>query len=74
MHLYKILHRLLFLVAPGPCYGVVCQNGGACSEGICTCVNGFTGLRCESKYFLPPSWFLKFVVLVIETNENVASS
>ena len=37
-------------VAPsyGPCQGVVCQNGGRCSGGTCTCVHPYTGTNCET--------------------------
>ncbi len=29
------------------CNNVVCQNGGACDRGSCTCATGFEGSRCE---------------------------
>jgi hypothetical protein len=31
------------------CKDVVCQNGGTCSEGKCTCPTGFEGTNCETK-------------------------
>jgi hypothetical protein len=31
------------------CKGVVCQNGGTCSGGTCTCVTGYEGTNCETK-------------------------
>jgi hypothetical protein len=31
------------------CKDVVCQNGGTCSEGNCTCVTGYEGTNCETK-------------------------
>jgi hypothetical protein len=30
------------------CNNVVCQNGGACDGGNCTCPAGFEGTRCET--------------------------
>lgn len=30
------------------CKDVVCQNGGTCSEGTCTCVTGYEGTNCET--------------------------
>src|SRR5271156_531123 len=30
------------------CNNVVCQNGGACNSGNCTCLAGFEGSRCET--------------------------
>lgn len=32
------------------CKDVVCQNGGTCAEGICTCATGYTGTNCETIY------------------------
>lgn len=31
-----------------PCTGVICDNGGACGNGICTCVTGYYGKRCDT--------------------------
>lgn len=31
------------------CKDVVCQNGGTCSEGNCTCPTGYEGTNCETK-------------------------
>lgn len=33
---------------PDPCVGIVCQNGGTCSNGICTCPSGYEGTYCET--------------------------
>ena len=30
-----------------PCEGIVCQHDGACINGFCQCVNGYTGTYCE---------------------------
>jgi len=30
------------------CKDVVCQNGGTCSEGNCTCPTGYEGTNCET--------------------------
>lgn len=30
------------------CKNVSCQNGGACVDGTCNCVNGFKGDRCQT--------------------------
>ena len=30
------------------CTNVICQNGGACNGGNCTCLAGFEGIRCET--------------------------
>lgn len=30
------------------CKDVVCQNGGVCSGGTCTCVTGYEGANCET--------------------------
>jgi hypothetical protein len=32
------------------CKDVVCQNGGTCSEGTCTCPTGVGGTNCETIY------------------------
>lgn len=32
------------------CKDVVCQNGGTCSDGNCTCVTGYSGTNCETVY------------------------
>lgn len=29
------------------CEDVVCQNGGTCADGICTCASGWEGTNCE---------------------------
>jgi hypothetical protein len=29
------------------CDGVICQNGGSCVDGVCVCVNGYTGSQCQ---------------------------
>ncbi len=31
------------------CKDVVCQNGGTCAEGVCTCATGYEGTNCETK-------------------------
>jgi hypothetical protein len=31
------------------CKDVVCQNGGTCSEGNCSCATGYEGTNCETK-------------------------
>lgn len=35
--------------APEPdlCDGLVCQHGGSCLDGVCRCVNGYSGTYCE---------------------------
>jgi hypothetical protein len=30
------------------CKDVVCQNGGTCAGGNCTCMTGYEGTRCET--------------------------
>ena len=30
-----------------PCVGVVCQNGGTCSNGECDCPDGYFGPECQ---------------------------
>lgn len=30
-----------------PCKDVVCENEGTCDEGVCTCLDGFSGTNCE---------------------------
>lgn len=37
------------------CKDVVCQNGGTCSGGTCTCATGYEGTNCETK------WTAKFL-------------
>jgi hypothetical protein len=32
-----------------PCSELLCNNGGSCSEGFCTCPAGFEGATCEIK-------------------------
>lgn len=29
------------------CKDVVCENGGTCEDGLCQCLNGFSGTNCE---------------------------
>ncbi len=31
------------------CKDVVCQNGGTCADGKCTCTTGYEGTNCETK-------------------------
>lgn len=33
-----------------PCANVICLNGGACSDGVCHCANGYEGNHCETKW------------------------
>lgn len=33
-----------------PCKDVVCQNGGTCADGNCTCPTGVGGTNCETIY------------------------
>lgn len=33
---------------PDPCASVSCQNGGTCSNGICTCPTGYKGSYCQT--------------------------
>ncbi len=40
---------------PDPCAGITCQNSGTCASGVCTCVGGFTGTRCETQSPPPAS-------------------
>ncbi len=30
------------------CEGVTCENGGTCVEGVCDCINGYSGIFCET--------------------------
>lgn len=30
-----------------PCKDIVCENAGTCDEGVCTCLDGFSGTNCE---------------------------
>ena len=30
------------------CKDVTCQNGGVCSDGVCTCAIGYEGTNCET--------------------------
>lgn len=30
------------------CSDIVCKNGGACTDGVCSCPSGFAGTFCES--------------------------
>lgn len=32
-----------------PCKDVVCQNGGQCVDGTCSCPTGYEGTSCETK-------------------------
>ena len=34
------------------CKDVVCNNGGTCSGGSCTCPTGYTGTNCDTKTFI----------------------
>ncbi|MCD6010630.1 MAG: hypothetical protein K0Q79_492 [Flavipsychrobacter sp.] len=31
------------------CDKIICQNGGTCADGKCTCLAGFTGALCQSR-------------------------
>jgi hypothetical protein len=35
------------LINPDPCSGIVCQNGGTCTSGTCSCTSLFDGNRCQ---------------------------
>jgi hypothetical protein len=37
------------------CKDVVCNNGGTCTDGLCTCPTGFIGTNCETRAFVG-SW------------------
>ena len=30
-----------------PCFGVDCSDHGTCSDGVCTCTNGWSGTVCD---------------------------
>jgi hypothetical protein len=32
-----------------PCKDVVCQNGGTCVDGTCSCLTGYEGTNCETE-------------------------
>jgi hypothetical protein len=32
-----------------PCKDVVCNNGGTCVDGTCSCTTGYEGTNCETK-------------------------
>lgn len=34
---------------PDLCASITCQNGGACSSGVCTCPTGYIGALCQTK-------------------------
>jgi hypothetical protein len=38
-----------------PCKDVVCNNGGTCVDGTCSCTTGYEGTNCET------AWNTKFV-------------
>lgn len=38
----------LSLIGINPCKNIVCDNGGTCGGGFCTCTPGVTGMRCEN--------------------------
>ncbi|MCD6012598.1 MAG: hypothetical protein K0Q79_2460 [Flavipsychrobacter sp.] len=40
---------VLYSCTKDECKDVVCQNGGTCAGGNCTCVLGYEGTRCETK-------------------------
>lgn len=46
------------LVNTDPCLSVVCQNGGVCADGECTCSKLFTGDRCQTA--MDQVWELSF--------------
>src|SRR5688500_12054877 len=45
------------------CEGIVCNNGGTCNDGSCTCTAGYEGNRCDS---VSRTKFLRTAVTVTE--------
>ena len=44
---------VIVITAQDPCDPNPCQNGGQCNGGVCTCTDGFTGDRCETRKLKP---------------------
>ncbi|MCY7410081.1 MAG: calcium-binding EGF-like domain-containing protein, partial [Chitinophagales bacterium] len=38
---------LLFSACGNPCKEVICNNGGACVDGVCNCPPGYSGEDCS---------------------------
>jgi hypothetical protein len=55
LHLSLILGLSTTLLMTGckkdddPCDNVVCQNGGTCSDGSCSCATGYEGSTCGTE-------------------------
>jgi hypothetical protein len=50
------------------CKDVVCQNGGTCVSGACSCPSGYEGTNCETL------WTTKFIkTWTAPSDQNVAS-
>ena len=60
---YRKIHFLIFHIFLDPCGAVTCQHGGTCAAGICNCVAGYSGYRCEKSEYMyhgPVSQFPQF--------------
>ena len=44
-----LILMLNFSCKQDPCKDQVCFNGGACVDGDCICVNGYTGTNCQNE-------------------------
>lgn len=68
---YRVLFLILLLAFScseensDPCELLVCENGGQCENGACTCAEGYTGATCSDqttpkKIFINKIIFLKW--------------
>jgi hypothetical protein len=45
--LYVSCNKVENIDGPTPCANVVCYNGGTCADGVCKCIPGFEGEKCQ---------------------------
>lgn len=63
----SISHNILIQTAVNPCAAITCQNGGYCSNGMCICPSGYSGITCNQEV-TPSSMRITKIVVTNFTN------